>query len=78
MQSKLSVSQSSCAVYKNSHFPLIYKLEDCWMIHNTINFVQGIITQHEIGDIWLDSFTLNKPDKVNNDLATPPSADNLP
>ena len=47
------------------------------MIHNTINFVQGIITQHEIGDIWLDSFTLNKPDKVNNDLITPPSADNL-
>ena len=77
LHTKLLFSQSLVQFIKNSHFPLIYKLEDCWMIHNTINFVQGIITQHEIGDIWLDSFTLNKPDKVNNDLIISPSSDNL-
>ena len=63
LQNKLLFSQTLVQGINNSHYPLIEKLNNSWVIQDTINFVQGIITEKDIGDIWLDSFALNKPEK---------------
>lgn len=72
MQSKLLFSQNLVHAIERSHLPLNEKLNNCWIILDTINFAQGIITQKEIGDIWLDSFALNKPEKLS--YGTPSNA----
>ena len=63
LQNKLLFSQTLVQGINNSHYPLIEKLNNSWVIQDTINFVQGIITEKDIGDIWLDSFALNKPER---------------
>ena len=57
-------SQNIVSVINKSHQPLLDKFKISWVIQDTINFIQGIITQEDIGDIWLDSFALNRPDKA--------------
>jgi type IV pilus assembly protein PilM len=58
---ELLFSQNLISELKNTHAPLQSKITGCWAIQDIINYIQGIITDDEIGDIWLDSFSLAKP-----------------
>ena len=64
LHKKILFSQNIVSVINKSHQPLLDKFKISWVIQDTINFIQGIITQEDIGDIWLDSFALNRPDKA--------------
>ena len=61
LHKELLFSQSFISELKNSQAPLHNKIAGCWAIQDIINYIQGIITEDEIGDIWLDSFSLAKP-----------------
>ena len=61
LHKELLFSQNLIAELKDSHAPLQSKITGCWAIQDIINYIQGIITDDEIGDIWLDSFSLAKP-----------------
>ena len=61
LHKELLFSQNLIAELKDSHAPLQSKIAGCWAIQDIINYIQGIITDDEIGDIWLDSFSLAKP-----------------
>ena len=63
LQNKLLFCQNLVSEINNSHSTLLYKSHSSWIIQETINFVQGIITQENIGDIWLDTFSLNKAEQ---------------
>lgn len=63
LQNKLLFCQNLVSEINNSHSTLHYKSHSSWIIQETINFVQGIITQENIGDIWLDTFSLNKAEQ---------------
>ena len=63
LQNKLLFCQNLVSEIYNSHSTLLYKSHSSWIIQETINFVQGIITQENIGDIWLDTFSLNKAEQ---------------
>ncbi len=63
LQKKLLFCQNLVSEINNSHSTLLYKSHSSWIIQETINFVQGIITQENIGDIWLDTFSLNKAEQ---------------
>ena len=61
LHNELLFSQNLISELKNTHTPLQSKITGCWAIQDIINYIQGIITDDEIGDIWLDSFSLAKP-----------------
>ena len=61
LHSELLFSQEFVSELKNSQTPLKSKIEGCWIIQDVINYIQGIISNEEIGDIWIDSFSLAKP-----------------
>ena len=63
LQNKLLFCQNLVSEINNSHSTLLYKSHSSWIIQETINFVQGIITQENIGDIWLDTFSLNRAEQ---------------
>jgi type IV pilus assembly protein PilM len=58
---ELLFSQNFISELKNSQAALQGKIAGSWAIQDIINYIQGIITDDEIGDIWLDSFSLAKP-----------------
>ena len=61
LHSELLFTQNFISEIQTSQAPLKGKIEGCWVIQDVINYIQGIITNEEIGDIWLDSFSLAKP-----------------
>ncbi len=61
LHKELLFSQNFVSELKNSQAPIQGKIAGCWAIQDIINYIQGIITEEEIGDIWLDSFSLAKP-----------------
>ena len=61
LHSELLFTQNFISEIQTSQAPLKGKIEGCWVIQDVINYIQDIITNEEIGDIWLDSFSLAKP-----------------
>jgi len=61
LHKELLFSQDFISELKTSQAPLQGKIAGSWAIQDIINYIQGIITEDEIGDIWLDSFSLAKP-----------------
>mgnify|MGYP001376786698 CR=1 FL=1 len=48
------------------HQPFITSCKSSWLAIEIINYVQGIIDNNSIGDVWLDSFDLNEFSEQNN------------
>ena len=48
------------------HQPFIASCKSSWLTIEIINYVQGIIDNNSIGDVWLDSFDLNEFSEQNN------------
>ena len=48
------------------HQPFIASCKSSWLAIEIINYVQGIIDNNSIGDVWLDSFDLNEFSEQNN------------
>ena len=48
------------------HQPFISSSKSSWLAIEIINYVQGIIENNSIGDIWLDSFDLNEFSEQKN------------
>ena len=51
---------------KKLHQPFIASCKSSWLTIEIINYVQGIIDNNSIGDVWLDSFDLNEFSEQNN------------
>ena len=48
------------------HQPFLASCKSSWLAIEIINYVQGIIDNNSIGDVWLDSFDLNEFSEQNN------------
>ena len=61
-------TQNLIAEVNLSQQPLIENSKTIGLSHEIINFIQGIISQKNIGDIWLDKFSIKK--QINNNVDT--------
>lgn len=62
---ELLFSQDLISRIISTQIPFIEQFKSSWLIQDIINFIQGIMSQPNIGDIWLDTFSLKKPSSKN-------------
>ena len=61
----LNLSENFRQRYEN-YTSLFSICKSSWLTIEIINYVQGIIDNNSIGDVWLDSFDLNEFSEQNN------------
>lgn len=65
LHEELLFSQDLVSKIISSQIPFTEQFKTSWIIQDIINFIQGIMSQQDIGDIWLDTFSLKKSSSNN-------------